>query len=98
MKRVKNVEQKRRRGRKAIVMDSFQEKGVALLVLGYYSKEPPVLPTVAMVYADAREMYVFPKVGITTFRKWLKKIGFSYSKRDKKLHVFSEERCGCSTA
>ena len=31
VKRVKNAEQKRRRGRKAIVMDNFQERGVALI-------------------------------------------------------------------
>ena len=96
VKRVKNPQEKRKRGRKAVVLDSFQERGLAQIVLGYYSKEPPVLPTVAMVLADAREMFGFPKLGITTLRKWLKKLGFGYSKRDKKMHVF--QRNGCSTA
>ena len=91
VKRVKNAGQKRKRGRKAVVLDSFQERGLAQIVLGYYSKEPPVLPTVAMVHADAREMFGFPEIGTTTLRKWLKKLGFGYSKRDKKLHVFQRK-------
>ena len=82
---------KRKRGRKPVVLDNFQERSLVRIVLGFYSRNPPVLPTTEMVRQEAISMVGFPQMSVNTLRKLLKTLGFAYTNRDKKMHVYQRQ-------
>ena len=91
LRRGKRQGEKRKRGREKVILDHFQEGALTRLVLSFYKKSPPVLPTLKLVYEEALKMDGFPQVSIETLRKFLLKLEFRFSKLDKKRHVFQRK-------
>ena len=83
--------QKRKRGPKGVVLDDFDEKALGRLVFSFYTRSPPELPTFSKIHTEALKIAGFPAISISTLRKMLKKQGFAYEERNKKMHVFQRE-------
>ena len=75
-------------GRCSINLDDFDKKALSRLVLGYYRKTPPELPTVQKIYEDSQKLPGFPPIGKSKLYLELKKLGFVYKKRNRKMHVY----------
>ena len=83
--------EKRKRGRKPLVIDDFDQKALSRLVLSFYTRSPPQLPTLDLITEEAKEIPGFPQVSRSTIRKILMSQGFVYKQRSKKMNVFQRE-------
>ena len=58
------------------------------MILGYFKRNPPVLPTVDKIFAEVQAIDSFPKISRTTFYRNILSLGFTYKKRDKKMNIY----------
>ena len=75
-------------GRSKIVLDDFAKSFLSRLVLGYYKRSPPVIPTLNLILSNLEEVESFPKLGRTMLHSTLKKLGFTFKKRKKKMDIY----------
>ena len=52
-------------GRQKIYFDEFNKNALSRLILGFYKRNPPVLPTLDKICDEAMKMRDFPKCGKT---------------------------------
>lgn len=70
-------------GRPAIEIDNFAEAALSRLVLGFYKRLPPELPTLATILGESRSIPEFPVLSRTSLYRLLKKLGFVCQERSK---------------
>ena len=75
-------------GRPRIELDDFDKTALSRLILGYYLKPQPEIPTLAKIHTDALKMPGFPAMSIATLSRWVKKLGFVCKRRNRKLQVY----------
>ena len=75
-------------GRPRIELDDFDKTALSRLILGYYLKPQPEIPTLAKIHTDALKMPGFPPMSIVTLSRWVKKLGFVCKRRNRKLQVY----------
>ena len=75
-------------GRNRIQFDEFDKRSLSRLILGYYKKTPPVIPTLDMIHADAIELPGFPSVSRSTIHRLIIKEGFVFKKRNMKMNIY----------
>ena len=75
-------------GRKKIVFDDFNKRALSRLVLGFYRREVPEIPTLEKIYKEASEIPGFPQASESTLLRELKKLGFVYRRRNKKMQIY----------
>lgn len=81
-------ENKKEKGRPTIQLDEFDQRGLSRLILGFYKRNPPVLPTMEKIHAETKEIPGFPSISRGTLFKWIKKLGFVVKKRNSKMMVY----------
>ena len=75
-------------GRLRTELDDFDKTALSQLILGYYLKPLPEIPTLAKIHTDALKMPGFPAMSIVTLSRWVKKLGFVCKCRNRKLQVY----------
>ena len=75
-------------GRPRIELDDFNKTALSRLILGYYLKPQPEIPTLAKIHTDALKMPGFPAMSIATLSRWVTKLGFVCKRRNRKLQVY----------
>lgn len=80
--------EKETRGKKGIVFDDFDKTSLSRLIMGYYKRLPPEIPTLNKIYADSQKMPGFPKIGRTKLYLLMKSLGFVCRKRNCKMLVY----------
>ena len=75
-------------GRPRIELDDFDKTALSRLILGYYLKPQPEIPTLAKIHTDALKIPGFPAMSIATLSRWVKKLGFVCKRRNRKLQVY----------
>ena len=75
-------------GRQEIRLDSFDQTALSRLILGFYLRNPPELPTVDKIYSEELNRPGFPPMSRVTLHKWVIKLGFVCKKRNIKLKVY----------
>ena len=73
-------------GRPKIKLDDFEKSLLSRIMLGYYKRNPPEIPTLQKVFTEIQNIETFPKIGKTTLYKTLKLLGFVYKKR--KMNIY----------
>ena len=66
-------------GRPRIELDNFDKAALSRLILVYYLKPQPEIPTLAKIHTDALKMPGFPAMSIATLSRWVKNLGLSVS-------------------
>ena len=86
--------------RPLIELDDFDKTALSRLILGYYLRPQPEIPTLAKIHTDALKMPGFPAMSIATLFRWVEKLGFVCKRRNMKLQVYqrldivdSRQRC-----
>ena len=79
---------KRTRGRNKIAFDDFAKNRLSRMVLGYYKRNPPVIPTLNEIHSNLREDETFPPMSRSKLHATLKTLGFTYKGRKKKMSVY----------
>ena len=69
--------------------DDFSKKALSRLILGFYKRNPPVIPTLNIIHSEAMDIPDFPQCGRSTLRKVMLKIGFVCRNRSGKMNVYS---------
>ena len=75
-------------GRPWIELNDFDKTALSQLILGYYLKPQPEIPTLPKIHTDALKMPGFPAMSIATLARWVKKLGFACKHRNRKLQVY----------
>ena len=76
-------------GRPTIKFDDLDRLGLSRLILGYYRRMPPELPTLKKIHSEALEhLDNFPQCSISTLQRLLKTLGFVCKKRNSKMMVY----------
>ena len=75
-------------GRPRKSLDEFDQRALSRLILGYYKRNPPVLPTLDRIQTDCQEIPGFPLLSITTLYRMIKEMGFAVKKRESKMMVY----------
>ena len=75
-------------GRPRIFFDDFDKKGVSRLILGFYTRIPPELPTLDKIWTEALQLPGFPEVSRKTLYRLIIKLGFVCKQRKQKMHVY----------
>lgn len=81
-----NSEEKR--GRPRIKLDEFDQNALSRLILGFYTRKPPELPTLNKIHCEALQLPGFPDMSRTSLFKYIKKLGFACKRRDGKMNVY----------
>ena len=76
------------RGRPQILFDDYDDVGLSRLILSFYKRTPPSLPTLDQIYVEALGLPDFPQVSKTTLFRRMKKLGFAFKKRNTKMQVY----------
>ena len=71
-----------------IVLDDFAKNRLSRMVLGYYKRTPPVIPTLDKIHSDIKEDESFPSMSRSRLHSILKELGFTYKGRKKKMSVY----------
>ena len=71
-----------------VVFDEFDEKGLSRIILGFYKRTPPELPTLDKIYKEALNLQGFPRASRSTVYRLIKKLGFVFKKRNKKMCIY----------
>ena len=79
---------KKATGRREIQLGSFDQTALSRLILGFYLRNPPELPTVDKIYSEELNLPAFPPLSRATSHKWVIKLGFVCKKRNMKLKVY----------
>ena len=75
-------------GRPKIQFDQFDELGLSRLILGFYKRTPPEIPTLNKIHREALLLPGFPQVSLSTLRRLMKKLGFCFKRRNTKMMVY----------
>ena len=75
-------------GRREIQLDSFNQIALSRLILGFYLRNPPELPTMDKIYSEELNIPGFPPMSKATLHKWVINLGFVCKKRNMKLKVY----------
>ena len=75
-------------GRPRIQLDDFDKLGLTRLILGYYKRIPPTLPTLDMIHSESQSLPGFPRMSRATLHRVIKRQGFVVKKRNKKMMVY----------
>ena len=75
-------------GRKKIVFDNFNKRALSRLVLGFYRREVPEIPTLEKIHKGASEIPGFPQTSQSTLLRELRTLGFVYRRRNKKMQIY----------
>ena len=75
------------RGRPQIPIDDFDKLLLSRITLGFYRRSPPELPTLEKIHEEAMNGG-FPACSVMTIQRQLKKLGFVFKIRNKKMQVY----------
>ena len=75
-------------GRPEIEIDQFDINCLSRLIMSYYKRSPPIIPTMDKIYQEALQLPGFPDVSKSTVYNIMKKEGFVFKKRNVKMQVY----------
>lgn len=78
----------KRKERPKTKLDDFNKRALSRLILGFYKRSPPELPTLDKVHRQTKEIPGFPKLGRTKIFEEIKNLGFAYKKRSMKMEIY----------
>ena len=77
-----------RKERSKTRIDDFDKRVLSRLILGFYKRSPPELPTLDKIHRECKNTPEFPKIGRTRLFKEIKKLGFIFKKRCLKMEIY----------
>ena len=58
------------------------------MILGFYKRNPPELPTLEKIQKDVSQLLGFPDISRTSLARYVKGLGFVVKKRNSKMNVY----------